>query len=93
MEGMMAWRDDTEGQSTSEPATSRRGQPLGPGYLLLRDADGLRHAIKVNSIHVLSDGDSCCDTMVAVVAGRSLIPQPLKELLAQMSCRRLPASW
>lgn len=56
----MAWRGDrhdTEGQSAREPATSRGEQLPAPGSLLLTDTDGLRHAIKVRSIQMPSEGD------------------------------------
>lgn len=60
-------------------------QPLMPGYLLLVDADGLRHVVRVSAVQMLSDGDQCCDTTIAIVAGRALtIPLPLDDLLGQL---------
>lgn len=68
-------------------------QPMTPGYLLLVDADGLRHVVRVSAIQMLSDGDQCCDTTIAVVAGRALtIPLPLDDLLGQLEqCQRRPS--
>ncbi len=77
-----------EGQVAFPVATHPNSLPAVPGYLLLQDVDGLRHAIRVSAIQMLSDGDQCCDTTMAVVAGRSLvIPQPLDDLLEQLTPR------
>lgn len=66
-------------------------QPLMPGYLLLVDADGLRHVVRVSAIQLLSDGDQCRDTTIAIIAGRALtIPLPLDDLLGQMERSRQP---
>jgi hypothetical protein len=63
-------------------SVAARHRPRGPGFLLVRDADGLRHVIRASSIQMMSDADPCCDTTVAVISGRNLIiPQPLDELL------------
>jgi hypothetical protein len=60
-------------------------QPLMPGYLLLVDADGLRHVVRVSAIQLLSDGDQCRDTTIAIIAGRALtIPLPLDDFLGQL---------
>jgi len=87
-------RHDPGGQAAFPVARHPNSLPTESGYLLLQDVDGLRHAIRVSAIQMLSDGDPCCDTTLAVVAGRSLvIPQPLDDLLGQLTprspiCRR-----
>lgn len=56
-----------------------------PGYLLVVDADGLRHVIRISAIQMLSDGDQCRDATIGVVAGRALtIPLPLDDLIGQL---------
>jgi len=56
------------------------------GCLMLADGDGIRHVIRIGSIQLLSDTDPCRDSTTAVVAGRPLmIPQPLDDVLAQIS--------
>lgn len=82
-------RNEFDGDDGS--ADHRNGLPLAPGYVLLEDVDGLRHAVRISSIQLLSDGDQCGDSTVAVVAGRSLmISQSLEELLGQMDFRKPP---
>lgn len=66
-------------------ATSTPTATWIPGYILLEDADGLRHVVRVSSIQMLSDSDQCRDATVAVVAGRGFsVPVPLDELLGRL---------
>lgn len=54
-----------------------------PGFLMIQDVDGLRHAIRFGAVQLVSDGDPCCDSTVVVVSGRALfVDQPLDEVLA-----------
>ena len=79
------------GVSKFEPKVEGEGVDVSPhkhnlpGFLMIRDVDGLRHAIRFGSVQLVSDGDPCCDSTVVVVAGRALfVDQPLDEVLAQI---------
>lgn len=67
-------------------ATPERNHPgVPPGYLQLTDAEGLRHVVRASAVQLLSDGDPCRDSTLAVVAGRSLtILMPLEQMLERL---------
>lgn len=66
---------------------------MGPGYLTVRDADGLRHAIRIASIQMLSDGDPVGDTTVVLVAGRAIVvPIPLDKVISLLEGGARPSS-
>ena len=62
------------GVSKFEPKVEGEGVDVSPhqhnlpGFLMIRDVDGLRHAIRFGSVQLVSDGDPCCDSTVVVVA-------------------------
>ncbi len=62
------------------------GSHLG-GFVLLTDADGIRHALRLGAVLALSDGDPCHDsTMVQMPAGRTLlIHTPLEKVITWFS--------
>lgn len=65
---------------------SDRSVPWMPGYVFLRDQDGLRHLVRVSAIQLLSDADPCGDTTIAVVAGRALsVPMPLEKFVQEVA--------
>jgi len=59
------------------------GERVG-GFLLFVDQDGLRHAVRVNTVLALSDGDTGQDTTVLVLSGgRAVVVQlPLDKALS-----------
>jgi len=58
------------------------GQRVG-GYLVFRDGDGLRHAVRVGTVLALSDADeSQTSTVVQLPGGRALmVGIPMDEIL------------
>jgi hypothetical protein len=59
-----------------------QGQRLG-SYVLFTDSDGLRYAVRLNSILALRDGDESQDTtLLQLTGGRTiLVPSPLDEVV------------
>ena len=59
------------------------GQRSGP-FVLLLDEDGLRHAIKLSAIQVLSDADEeSTSTAIQLTGNRvAVIRRPLDEVLS-----------
>lgn len=47
------------------------GERFGP-YLLLRDAAGLRHLARINSVALVSETDEIGDDVCLVVSGRPI---------------------
>lgn len=53
------------------------------GFVGVVDADGVRHLLRLGAIQMIADTDSCQDTTVIVVAGRSImVPLPLDDVIA-----------
>ncbi len=62
-------------------------QPRQTGYVVLRDADGRRHALRPDDVQGVSElddlGDEC---VVTVTGGRMLhILRPLDDILSSLS--------
>lgn len=84
--GALDESSEVDSESTGLPP-DRDAQHI-PGFLMVRDDQGLRHAIKIGAVQLLSDADPCCDSTVVVVAGRALVvDQPLDQILALMACQ------
>ncbi len=64
-------------------ADAHMGKRTGP-FVLLLDEDGLRHAIKLSAIHVLSDADGeATSTAIQLTGNRiAVIRRPLDEVLS-----------
>jgi hypothetical protein len=45
------------------------GKRVGP-YLVLRDAEGLRHLARINSVALASETDPMGDDLILIIAGR-----------------------
>ncbi len=59
------------------------GQRTGP-FVVLLDQDGLRHAVKLSAIQVLSDGDADgLSTSIQLTGSRAaVVRRPLDEVLS-----------
>lgn len=59
------------------------GQRTGP-FVLLLDEDGLRHAVKLSAIQVLSDADGDANSTAMQFTGNrvAVIRRPLDEVLS-----------
>jgi hypothetical protein len=59
------------------------GQRTGP-FVLLHDEDGLRHAVKLSAILVLSDADGDGNSTAVQLTGNrvAIVRRPLDEVLS-----------
>ena len=59
------------------------GQRTGP-FVVLLDEDGLRHAVKLSAVQVLSDGDTCGNSTSVQLTGNrvAVVRRPLDEVLS-----------
>ena len=59
------------------------GQRVG-GFILFKDDDGLRHAVRASGILALSDGDHHGDLTIMQMSGNRavVIRRPLEEVLS-----------
>jgi hypothetical protein len=48
------------------------GTRVGPHHLLLRDADGCRHLVRIGSLSVASEPDPSGHDVVVVISGRAI---------------------
>ncbi len=64
-------------------ADAHMGRRTGP-FVLLHDEDGLRHAVKLSAVQVLSDADGETNSTAIHLTGNrvAVIRRPLDEVLS-----------
>jgi hypothetical protein len=60
-----------------------QGKRIAGGYILITGIDGIRYAIRPQSVAIIHDADECHDeTLVQLYGGHALrVPVPLDEVL------------
>jgi hypothetical protein len=60
-----------------------QGERIGGGYILITGIDGIRYAIRPQSVAIIHDADECHDeTLVQLYGGHAVrVPVPLEEVL------------
>jgi hypothetical protein len=63
------------------------GERIAGGFILIAGLDGIRYAIRPQSVGIIHDADGCRDeTMVQLHGGHVIrVPAPLDEVLDHMS--------
>ena len=60
-----------------------QGKRIAGGYILITGIDGIRYAIRPQSVAIIHDADECHDeTLVQLYGGHAVrVPVPLDEVL------------